>query len=170
MRLATLRLTPDLFIEFAKACKDGPPRRFVVKENPLPADATIVRVDVDHVFNPSPFTLRLVLQSETFDEIAEGEILPELDPVVFETQFLELPSCNEGFEKCDAGFTNAGISPNPFDPEARKAACPECHGPTFPCPVCESDIPFEELIDVFHVGTCPKCGCDESAACPERTS
>lgn len=83
MKLATLDLTPDLFVEFCKVCKSGAARRFIVKKNPLPDDAEIVRIGIAP---PSiePYTLRLYIQSEEFADVSEGAE-PELPLVVFET-------------------------------------------------------------------------------------
>lgn len=90
MRRATLDLTPELFVEFAKLCKSGLPRRIVVKENPLPDDARIVDIRLKDTL--LPYTLQLVLESESFNEVATNPDsampprLPELPLVVFETQ------------------------------------------------------------------------------------
>lgn len=63
--IATLDLSPDLFVEFCKACKTGPPHRFEVIQNPLPDDTEVVDVEVSA---ESPFYLRLVLASTEFPE------------------------------------------------------------------------------------------------------
>lgn len=44
MKIATLDLAPELFIEFCKLCKNGPSRRYIVKQNALPDDAEVVEV------------------------------------------------------------------------------------------------------------------------------
>lgn len=89
-RLATLDLTPELFVEFAKFCKQGAPRNIVVRENPLPDDAKIVDIRLKRAF---PYTLQLVIESESFVAIAMDSIvppkLPELPLVVFETIFAD---------------------------------------------------------------------------------
>lgn len=84
MKLATLDLTSELFLEFSKVCMDGGglSRRLKVKANPLPDDVRIERVGMAH--NP-PLTLRLYLTSETFAEVPDGIDPPQLPPVVFET-------------------------------------------------------------------------------------
>jgi hypothetical protein len=82
VKVATLDLSADLFLEFSKACKAGPPRRFVVKENALPDDAEIVRV---RYYDPD--RLRLFITSESFADVREGGEPPELPPVVFTTQY-----------------------------------------------------------------------------------
>lgn len=87
MRVATLDLTPELFVEFAKACKNGPPRRFIVKDNPLPEDAKIIRVRLSLLHYPE--TLQLLIESESFEDVAKGTRPPELPQVVFSTQYDE---------------------------------------------------------------------------------
>lgn len=84
MKVATLDLTPELFVEFAKACKvEGLGRRFVVKKNPLPDDAEIVRISLRDPYEQP--TLRLVIRSETFADIPEGANPPEVPDILFET-------------------------------------------------------------------------------------
>lgn len=85
-KLATLDLTPELFVEFAKFCKQGPPRRAIVKENPLPDDAEIVHIRLrpDRYY---PNLLQLVIKSESFEDVPVGSSFPELPLVVFETIF-----------------------------------------------------------------------------------
>lgn len=87
-RLALLELTAELFVEFAKACKDGPPRRLRVKDNALPDDTAIISVEA--LWDRPPFTLALVLHSETFDEVPVGTRPPTLPAVVFETIYDEV--------------------------------------------------------------------------------
>lgn len=84
MRIATLDLTPELFVEFCKASKQGGglARRFVVKENPLPDDAEIVRIGL-----AEPYTLRLYIQSQEFAEVPEGQNPPALPNVLYETVY-----------------------------------------------------------------------------------
>lgn len=91
MKIATLDLTPDLFVEFCKASKENghKPRRFVVKENPLPDDAEVVAVQLRDPY--LPHTLRLVIQSESFADVPEGATPPELAMVWYETVFDEYP-------------------------------------------------------------------------------
>jgi len=83
MKIATLDLTPELFLDFCKMCKDGPPRQIIVKENALPDDAKVVGVIVAK--DRYPLTLRLVIESDSFVDVPEGELMPELPLVVFET-------------------------------------------------------------------------------------
>lgn len=86
MKLATLDLTPELFVEFAKACSGVGSRRFRVKANPLPNDAVIERIGLRPPGVDS-HALRLFIRSETFADVLEGAEPPELPPVVFETVF-----------------------------------------------------------------------------------
>lgn len=84
-KLALLPLTAELFLEFSKACKDGPPRRFTVKENPLPDDATIISIEA--FYDRPPFTLALLIASDSFADVAEGETVPEVPRLLFETVY-----------------------------------------------------------------------------------
>lgn len=86
-KLAILPLTAELFLEFSKTCKDGPPRRFRVKENPLPDDATIIGIEA--FWDRPPFTLALLIASESFNDVPEGTTLPEVPPLLFETIYDE---------------------------------------------------------------------------------
>lgn len=79
MAEAILELTPELFVELAKASKGGQPRRFMVKSNPLPDDAEIVRV----YYMPNG-NLGLWLSSAEFPD---SDQVPTLPPVMFETIF-----------------------------------------------------------------------------------
>lgn len=87
MKVATLDLTPELFVELCKASKEHNrwPRRFVVKKNPLPDDAKVVEVRLREPF--LPHTLRLVISSESFAEVPEGATPPELPMIWYETVF-----------------------------------------------------------------------------------
>lgn len=90
MKVATLDLSAELFVEFAKLCKGGPPRKFIVKENPLPADAKILHVGLANRFVYPPLTLRLFIQSESFEDVPAGQIPPELPNIAFETLYNEV--------------------------------------------------------------------------------
>jgi hypothetical protein len=120
VRIATLDLTPELFVEFCKFCKDGPLRLTVVRENPLPDDAKIIgcRTNTDHW----PMTLKLVVESATFADVFEGEKVPELPLVMFETIY------DNPYDHCKGG---CGISFNEF-PEMRHTE-DECPGPECTC-------------------------------------
>jgi hypothetical protein len=87
-KLALLPLTADLFLEFSKVCKDGPPRRLVVKENPLPDDAKIISIEA--FWDRPPFTLALLLTSEAFADVPEGQTPPEVPDIWFETVYDEV--------------------------------------------------------------------------------
>lgn len=88
MKVATLDLTPELFIEWCKNAKDGPPRKLVVKENPLPDDAEIYRVGLSP--GRHPLTLRLFITSESFVDVAGDAEPPELPLVIFSVVYDEV--------------------------------------------------------------------------------
>lgn len=83
MRLATLDLSAEMFVEFSKAFKfEGLGRHFRVRDNALPDDAEVVRI----TFHPySPSILRLVLKSKSFTDVPEGADPPELPGIICET-------------------------------------------------------------------------------------
>lgn len=86
MRIATLDLTPELFVEFCKASgeRGGLARKFVVIENPLPEDAEIVNLTAEPLSAMGALPLlRLTIKSESFEDI-EGEP-PQLPLVVYKT-------------------------------------------------------------------------------------
>lgn len=95
MRIATLDLTPELFIEFCKASKNGPPRYFKVIENPLPDDAEVVEVRLRDPW--LPHTLRLVVKSEVFADVPEGATPPELPLPVYETTYNDFKPVSIGY-------------------------------------------------------------------------
>lgn len=90
MRIATLDLTPELFIEFCKASgeRGGLARKFIVIENPLPDDTEVVRIRVAPLSYPN--TLQLVLTSESFPNVPEDEP-SQLPLVVYKTVYDDLP-------------------------------------------------------------------------------
>lgn len=88
MKIATLDLTPELFVEFCKASGDhgGLARKFVVIENPLPEDAEVVALTAEPlaIMGALPL-LRLTIQSDSFDDVDEGTTPPQLPLVVYRT-------------------------------------------------------------------------------------
>lgn len=88
MKLATLDLAPELFVDFCKVCKIGPARQFIVKENPLPDDAEIVRIGLarDGMW---PQTLRLYIRSESFADVPDDADPPPLPLVIFQVVHAE---------------------------------------------------------------------------------
>lgn len=122
MRVATLDLTPELFVEFCKVSgwRGGMYRRFKVVANPLPQDAEVIAIQLRDAYLPQ--TLRLVIRSETFAELPEGAIPPELPLVTFETVY-DPPTD----DKCP----NCGIDFNEF-PDMRHTEY-ECSGPECSC-------------------------------------
>lgn len=99
MKIATLDLTPELFVEFCRFCKSGPPRFTVVKENPLPNDAQIIGCHVNT--ERWPMTLKLVINSDSFADIPDGNRIPELPLVVFETVY------DNPYDHCKGGWRHA---------------------------------------------------------------
>ena len=47
--------------------------------------------------------------------------------------------------------------------------CPYCEIDEFECPWCKGKIPFNDIIDIFHVGRCPFCKVVRDEPCPART-
>lgn len=87
MRIATLDLAPEIFMEFVQGSKDGPPRYFQVKENPLPDDARVVSVSPRT--ETCPMIWRLFIESESFADVAEGDVPPELPWITYEVVYAE---------------------------------------------------------------------------------
>jgi len=85
VRVATLDVTAQLLAEFAMASQyhNGLPRRFFVKQNPLPDDVEVVSVRGTEV----PGVVRLLLRSDSFDDVPEGEEPPCVPPVVYQTVY-----------------------------------------------------------------------------------
>lgn len=70
-RLATLDLSPELFVQFCLASQDGPPRRFLVIENGLPADVKVIDVTLVPLLGGSSSIIRLLLSSSKFEKVRE---------------------------------------------------------------------------------------------------
>jgi len=81
-KLAILRVTPETFIEL---CKPGE-QHFKVTGNALPEDARVYGVGdpAAYRYTPHVHAIDIVLTSESFEEIPEGNILPVLPPPIFE--------------------------------------------------------------------------------------
>lgn len=75
MRLAYLQVSAFLFLEF---CKNGADRVRIVA-NKLPDDARFIRAGHDNLGS-----LYLVLESEEFIDLKEGEEIPRLPDVMLE--------------------------------------------------------------------------------------
>lgn len=82
MRVAALDLTPEIFVQFCMASKEGPPRRFKVVQHPLPEDARVLQMQIVNGHN-----IRLFLTSELFEEVPENEEPPLLPSPVYETVY-----------------------------------------------------------------------------------
>jgi hypothetical protein len=78
MKAAKLILTPELFVEFAKVCKPGRPRRLYVKQNALPIDASIERLTIESNGN-----IGLIITSQRFADVQEAGAIPILPAPVF---------------------------------------------------------------------------------------
>lgn len=87
MRIATLDLTPDLFLDFCKSLKAGPSRSFKVKENALPDDARVIRVALRETGTIAGAVWTLFIESEAFNEIGDGVIPPSLPQPVLEAVY-----------------------------------------------------------------------------------
>lgn len=68
-RRALLHVTPDAFVHMASG-------RFNVVANVLPRDARIVGA----FFNSQRYAFGVVIESEEFEPIREGELMPDLPP------------------------------------------------------------------------------------------
>lgn len=124
MKVATLDLTPELFVEFCKTCKSGLTRRFIVKENPLPDDAEIVRIGLNAPYGP--YNLRLYISSESFADVPEGSTPPELPLVVFETIF-------DTDDTRPDGYCRGGCGLNFYEFPEMRHAVDHCPGPECTC-------------------------------------
>lgn len=81
MKRAILEISDDLFMVILKGFKAGFSGQFKVADNALPIDTRIVRVNM----SSSPEnTLMLLLESEEFKDIENGELYPVLTPPSFE--------------------------------------------------------------------------------------
>ena len=77
MRVACLRVSVEVFLEFCKGGDDT--RRVRVVEHGLPADTRFIRAGHDQFGN-----LFLTLESREFEDIPEHQQMPELKGPVFE--------------------------------------------------------------------------------------
>lgn len=93
MRIASMDLAPELFVSFCQASKDGPPRYFRVKENPLPDDARVVAVAP--LPDRYPMLWRLFIASDSFEDVPQGSVPPELPLVVYETVYTNEPALHD---------------------------------------------------------------------------
>lgn len=80
-RYAMLRVTPELLLEMSK-----PMTHWARTVKGLPLDARIVSVGKSEHwwFSPDYAAICLVVESETFAEVKEGELLPECGPITWE--------------------------------------------------------------------------------------
>lgn len=75
-RVKIFRVTPETILGLLTV---GSVHHFKVVENGLPADARLIGSGYDHHTNS--FYFHVV--SEAFDPVAEGALIPALDPVTF---------------------------------------------------------------------------------------
>ncbi len=84
-RYACLEVGVDLLIGLCKK-GDGEPRCFRVIENEIPDDARIAGMQFPVNLNTGhPDTVRIMLESESFDKVGEGCVVPTLPNPVFES-------------------------------------------------------------------------------------
>lgn len=76
-RRKALRISAQMF---AQMFKQGARVAFEVESSGLPADARIVEARLD-LFD-YPDTLALLVESETFGELAEGQLYPDIAPLM----------------------------------------------------------------------------------------
>ncbi|KKM74386.1 hypothetical protein LCGC14_1400830 [marine sediment metagenome] len=76
---ALLRLHPDALVVLFQQSKDG--RRFKIPENSLPEDVNFLGVNYEAQYN----CFMISLESEEFDKVPDGNVLPILEHPVIET-------------------------------------------------------------------------------------
>ncbi|KKM56458.1 hypothetical protein LCGC14_1551630 [marine sediment metagenome] len=107
---ALLRLHPDALVVLFQQSKDG--RRFKIPENSLPEDVNFLGVNYDPQYN----CFMISLDSEEFDKVPDGNVLPILEQPVIETtahpHMLESHLWNI---LRDLGFTDEQIEKDGFD-------------------------------------------------------
>lgn len=78
-----MRVTPEFLIELFR---HGSVHHFCVESEGLPLDARMAGIGRwGEVYNPQNHTIDLVIESESFDEVPEGTLLPILPPTLFRT-------------------------------------------------------------------------------------
>ena len=78
MGRAVLYISSELLVDLFKA---GPPRSYAIRSGGLPEDTRLV--EVAHArYMGEPLTIALLLESETWPEVEDGQLPPELSPVV----------------------------------------------------------------------------------------
>ena len=96
-RLAILMVTPEFILGLMKC-----PRAAEVIKNKLPDDARITGVGQRLAYDPDRHAIALVLQSETFAAVPEGEVLPVLESPTF--QIVAAPGEAELKAEYERGF------------------------------------------------------------------
>lgn len=82
---ARLLVSDTLLVELLKGTKSGFGGSFVVLKNGLPPDAKIVNHGTE--LGSLGRVVEILVESESFDEIEEKSVPPELDPPVFKAIF-----------------------------------------------------------------------------------
>ena len=72
-RYKRIAMTPEFFVEMIR---DGDHAYSIIKDG-VPADAKIVRCGYDNLSNQ----IYVFIEHESFDQVTEGEIVPELYPL-----------------------------------------------------------------------------------------
>lgn len=81
-RLARFTITPECIVDLLK------PRREMLRviQNALPDDAKVVGIGKSHTwfYDPETHCIEIVVESKSFAEVEEGQILTELPPIILE--------------------------------------------------------------------------------------
>lgn len=76
MRFKRLIITAELFFDLFTSGVH-PPRTYRVDEDAIPSDARLV--NVRHGW---PDALEILIESQSFEEVKQGDVIPELRPVI----------------------------------------------------------------------------------------
>lgn len=85
MKIANLFVTAELLTQFVFASRyhNGLPRKFFVSRNPLPDDVGVLGV----YGTETPGIVRLLLTSESFADVAEDKVIPNVPDIVYQTVY-----------------------------------------------------------------------------------
>jgi hypothetical protein len=85
LKVANLFVTAELLAQFVFASRyhNGLPRRFFVLQNPLPDDVSVIGV----YGTETPGVIRLLLKSESFDDIPDGAEIPNVPDIFYRTVY-----------------------------------------------------------------------------------
>ena len=90
MKRAILKISDSYLMKLLSTMKSFYNGNFSVAKNPLPEDVKIIRVGHDH-----QMFLSLLLQSDEFEDIKEGELYPVLDLPEIEFVLVKTPEYSE---------------------------------------------------------------------------